>query len=177
MFQSGQSSSTAPGASPGQVKMCSTVRAHGRKVSLAKRSSERLTLGTFAILISTFQFIPAVLMGEHWPRGSTGRRPVGINRPTKWVFFFWFPLRFSDASSQSGLTDYSPHSNIYRHSFSVSKQSKRFNSTRRIARAGQNVFNRSCAQQKSEPSKAIVRTSHTGHFCNFNFHFSILNYA
>ena len=32
--------------------------AHGRKVSLAKRSSERLTLGTlnFAILIWTFQF-------------------------------------------------------------------------------------------------------------------------
>ena len=26
-------------------------------------------------------------------RRSTGRRPVRKKRPTKWVFFFWFPLR------------------------------------------------------------------------------------
>ena len=57
----------------------------------------------------------ALLLGEHWPRGSTGRRPVITGRrpvrkkrPTKWVFFFWFPLRFSDALSRSGLTDFSP---------------------------------------------------------------------
>ena len=52
-------------------------------------------------------------LGGHWPRGSTGRRPVRKKRPTKRVFFFWFPLLIGDASSQSGLTDFSPHSNIY----------------------------------------------------------------
>ena len=48
------------------------------------------------------------LLGGHRPRGSTGRRPVRKKRPAKRVFFFWFPLRFCDASSRSGLTDFSP---------------------------------------------------------------------
>ena len=47
-------------------------------------------------------------LGGHWPRGSTGRRPVRKKRPAKRVFFFWFPLSSGDASSRSGLTDFSP---------------------------------------------------------------------
>jgi len=43
--------------------------------------------------------------------------PLGQCPPSKsacsWKIFF--PLRFSDASSRSGLTHFSPHSNIYRH--------------------------------------------------------------
>ena len=72
----------------------------------------------------------ALLLGKHWPRGSTGRRPVSTGRrpvrkkrPTNWGFFFWFPLRFSDASSRSGLTHFSPHSNIYLSSILDSVQS------------------------------------------------------
>ena len=55
------------------------------------------------------------LLCGHWPRGSTGRRLVRKKRPAKRVFFFWFPLRkyYGDASSRSGLTDFSPHINIY----------------------------------------------------------------
>ena len=70
--------------------------------------------------VQTFWVQSSTLAGWALPRGSTGRRPVSTGRrpvrkkrPTKWVFFFWFPLRFSDASSRSGLTDFSPHSNIY----------------------------------------------------------------
>ena len=63
--------------------------------------------------MQTFWVQSSTFAGWALPRGSTGRRPVRKKRPTKWVFFFWFPLRFSDASSRSGLTDFSPHSNIY----------------------------------------------------------------
>ena len=58
-------------------------------------------------------FVQTFWVPVHWPRGGTGRRPVRKKRPVKRVFFFWFPLRFSDASSRSGLTDFSPQSNIY----------------------------------------------------------------
>ena len=39
------------------------------------------------------KFEAALLLSGHWPRGSTGRRPVRKKRPAKRVFFFWFPLR------------------------------------------------------------------------------------
>jgi len=74
---------------------------------------QALTKGLGALLCKHFRCKVTLLLGEHWPRGSTGRRPVRKKRPAKRVFFFWFPLRFSDASSRSGLTDFSPHSNIY----------------------------------------------------------------
>ena len=51
----------------------------------------------------------------------------------------FFPLRFSDASSRSGLTDFSPHNNIYCQSMTLSPihdfHTMRFNGTGRIARA------------------------------------------
>ena len=81
----------------------------------------------------------ALLLGEHWPRGSTGRRPVRKKRPTKWVFFFWFPLRkCGDASSRSGLTDFSPFViSIAKNSFhSIMIISMQFYDSRRLHRQG-----------------------------------------
>ena len=41
-------------------------------------------------------------LGNHWPRGSTGRRPVR-KKDLRSGSFFWFPLReCGDASSQRG---------------------------------------------------------------------------
>ena len=55
-----------------------------------------------------------------WPwltgQSITDRRPVRKKRPAKRVFGFWFPLRL-DVPSGRGLTQLSPHSNIYRPSF------------------------------------------------------------
>ena len=55
--------------------------------------------------------------GQHWLKAGEHQPKAVKKKKTHEVgFFFWFPLRFSDASSRSGLTDFCPHSNIYRQS-------------------------------------------------------------
>ena len=49
----------------------------------------------------------ALTEGQHRPKAGKKKKTA------KPVFFFWFPLRFSDASSRSGLADFCPRSNIY----------------------------------------------------------------
>ena len=71
---------------------------------------QALTKG--ALLCKHFRCKVTLLLGEHWPRGSTGRRPVRKKRPAKRVFFSGSHFA-SDGPSRSGLTDFSPHSNIY----------------------------------------------------------------
>ena len=63
---------------------------------------QALTKGLGALLCKHFGCKATLLLGEHWPKGSTGRRPVRKKRPTKWVYFFWFWI-FGH-----------PHNNIHR---------------------------------------------------------------
>ena len=69
-------------------------------------------------------------------RGAARPKAGKKKKTREAVFFFWFPLRkCGDASSRSGLTDFSPHSNIYLSPFIPWLHYKRFNGAGRIARA------------------------------------------
>ena len=109
-------------------------------------------------------FVQTFWVLVHWPRGGTGRRPVNTDRrpvrkkrPAKRVFFFWFPLRFSDASSRSGLTDFSPHINIYRHSIPFkASEAGRAHRQGHIYATSYDTHVSKCASLCSEPSEARI---------------------
>ena len=120
--------------------------------------------------------------GKYWSGGSTGRRLVRKKRPTKWVFFFWFPLCFSDASSRSGLTDFSPHSNIaiqLHASIASSKAAPGASPGQWLAICHviryPRVFSPEVFRPKSELSEAFIRTSQF-ELWNFALNFSTRNF-
>ena len=136
------------------------------------RSSERFILGTlnFEIVASAkgdteigATSIQSWLRHLAGRKGNPGGAPKAQYRPKAGKkkkkhavgLFFWFPLRFSDASSQSGLTDFSPHSNIYLSSVLHSHSwlaSYPCSSTGRIARAGQ-----TCSKRKRNLKVSLAK--------------------
>ena len=105
----------------------------------------------FEIFIWTFQNFAgwALTEGQHRPKAGKKKKTHEVG------LFFLVPLReCGDASSRSGLTQLSPHSNIAIHSMVpfIPFHNKQFNGAGRIARAGQTfeIFKVSLAKRLSE---------------------------
>ena len=84
------------------------------KVLLGKWSAiAMLLLQTFWVQSYTFARL-ALTEGQHRPKAGEHRPKAGKKKKTREAgLFFLVPLSSGDASSRSGLTDFSPHSNIY----------------------------------------------------------------
>ena len=109
--------------------------------------------------------------------GGQHRLKAGKKKKTHKVgLFFWFPLRFSDASSRSGLTDFSPHSNIYLSIYRHSFQYITSGSTAPGASPGQSRAGRvqSRSPGPSDEKVSLAKRSSLN-FEIFNLNFSLFN--